>query len=1150
MVPDLEDDSSENVACVLEMFTEYKEVLEMIQTLPQTYKNHLELNAQKFKDILKLYQEQPHLLDKNIEELLNLLMQYVLDKNAEDDLKHAAFKYMYIISNVRNHKVTVRYLTHEITDMETILQMLEAQKLDDLTNWETRYMLLLWLSILAMNPFHMSRLDSTITSDKLTVMERIFNICKQYSLAGDSCCAAAAYLSSKFLTRNDVKDKYLAQFFDWACQVNENLTVDVKYGILASVAAILKHGKREDLLPYSNKLLHWIINSQYKETNGALVHKYSIKIIQRIGLTLLMPTIAAWRYQRGSRSLSANLCAGDQPVKSLPLVQTVATTETSEDIHVPEQIEDVLEELLLGLRNCDGVARWSAAKGVGRVTNRLPRELADEVLSSVLEVFSVRETHHAWHGGCLALAELAKKGLLLPARLPEIVPLMLQALRYDVVQGFVSVGAHIRDAACYVAWAFARAYESAELAPFVNSVAAALVCTAAFDREINVRRAASAAFQENVGRLGTFPHGIDILTAADFYSVGVRTTAYLEISVHIAQYGEYAVPLVSHLVELKVDHWDSAIRELCAKALHKLTFKTPEYMSSKVLPELFRKTETINVNSRHGAILAIGEVIYAFSIIAAQEGKALEDLVASDIIIKAGNVVDTVRRREQFKGLGGELMKLACSDLIEKLSKAEVKYNREITDDWLRQIEDCLNHKVPAIRQRACGALAEMLKCYYSSTTDEAILEHRQQMIVRFTNQLRADNETSRMGYAFAIGSFPKVCLIGNLNAILVALIRCAKIDSQIMWAESRTAAVKAIISVCETVGAEALGDYVEPVFECFMRSLGEYTIHTRGDIGAWVREAAMAGLHSLVLLLKETPHLTPEMVKSVMLGLSQQAVEKIERTRALAGKLFANLVHNCPYVPDYERVGTIFTADCTDQILWLFGQHTFPKFCELLALPEYSESVMLGIITSIGDLTETLMKHSSAALFAFLKSQTDKPEELSRLGKVIVRVFAQNQNVERVSCAMLVFLDLLLSSGSFSKVFNDDAEFSTQILALSRSEIKGSKKIYKILASINVFCQLIQFESVRRKALIQISVLLGHSVMHVRKTTATKFYEALIIHSDCLDIPGDDLDEVMTYLSEGNWDGSVQEVRTMRNDVCKLLGVPPPITPGSSQNK
>jgi len=35
------------------------------------------------------------------------------------------------------------------------------------------------------------------------------------------------------------------------------------------------------------------------------------------------------------------------------------------------------------------------------------------------------------------------------------------------------------------------------------------------------RRAASAAFQENVGRQGhdNFPNGIDILTAADYYTL-------------------------------------------------------------------------------------------------------------------------------------------------------------------------------------------------------------------------------------------------------------------------------------------------------------------------------------------------------------------------------------------------------------------------------------------------------------------------------------------------------------------------------------------------------------------------------------------------------------------------------------------------------
>jgi hypothetical protein len=37
------------------------------------------------------------------------------------------------------------------------------------------------------------------------------------------------------------------------------------------------------------------------------------------------------------------------------------------------------------------VVRWSAAKGIGRVTSRLTSVLSDEVLSSVLELFSPGE---------------------------------------------------------------------------------------------------------------------------------------------------------------------------------------------------------------------------------------------------------------------------------------------------------------------------------------------------------------------------------------------------------------------------------------------------------------------------------------------------------------------------------------------------------------------------------------------------------------------------------------------------------------------------------------------------------------------------------------------------------------------------------------
>lgn len=43
--------------------------------------------------------------------------------------------------------------------------------------------------------------------------------------------------------------------------------------------------------------------------------------------------------------------------------------------------------------------RWSAAKGIGRVTGRLPHELAEEVVSSVLGLFTPSESEGAWHGG-------------------------------------------------------------------------------------------------------------------------------------------------------------------------------------------------------------------------------------------------------------------------------------------------------------------------------------------------------------------------------------------------------------------------------------------------------------------------------------------------------------------------------------------------------------------------------------------------------------------------------------------------------------------------------------------------------------------------------------------------------------------------------
>jgi len=131
------------------------------------------------------------------------------------------------------------------------------------------------------------------------------------------------------------------------------------------------------------------------------------------------------------------------------------------------------------------------------------------------------------------LAELCRRGLLLPNRLANFVPILEKALVFDINLGNHSVGAGVRDAACYVVWSFARAYTPDIMKPHVDTLSNMLIIESLFDREVNCRRAASATFQECVGRQGNFPHGIEILTEADYFTLSNRVNAYLNVSCFI-----------------------------------------------------------------------------------------------------------------------------------------------------------------------------------------------------------------------------------------------------------------------------------------------------------------------------------------------------------------------------------------------------------------------------------------------------------------------------------------------------------------------------------------------------------------------------------------------------------------------------------------
>ncbi|XP_030759284.1 tubulin-specific chaperone D [Sitophilus oryzae] len=1133
------------LACALDYFSEYEEVLQMIDNLKNIIVSERSIQEkayEKYSFILSQYIEQPHLLDTHINSILQKLIDIVRNTLNPVELKHIAFSYMFVVVNVRGYKDIVRHLPHEVADFEPVLQLLEAQDPNDSDTWTTRYILLLWLSIIIMIPFHLSRFDgfNENTSDQKTVMTRVLEVIKIYAVVPDKCRDAAAFLSYKFITRNDVKEVHLKPFIDWVMvqSLASNSNVFVKYGTLSCIATIIKHGKREDVLPHARVLLEWIINSEFKENSGSNVQKLVYKIIQRIGLTFLPPLIASWRYQRGNRSLAANLSAGGD-------LRTSTSNEIPDlnvNINIPDEVEEVIDQLIQGLRCPDSVVRWSAAKGVGRVTARLPKDLADEVVGSVLELLGPRENDAAWHGGCLALAELGRRGFLLPERLPQVVPLILKALVYDEPRGYSSVGSHIRDAACYVCWSFARAYEPKDLAPFVQDIASTLLVVTCFDKEINCRRAASAAFQENVGRQGTFPHGIDILTTADFYAVSVRNNAYLNISVYIAQFEEYTIPLIEHLVARKVDHWDCSIRELTAKSLYNLTSLAPEYMVAKVLPILFRKTETIDLNCRHGAVLAIGEIIHALSKISPLSDNHLQSVK---------NLIPQFQEKLYFRGLGGELMKQACSDFIGKCCLAKLPLHTDpVLDDWLALLNDCLSYEVSNVRLAAISALPVLLDEYFST---EAKSEINKIIVKGYISEIRSETKQStRMGHALALGSLPKYILQPYFEDIFSSLINASKITpNTLKWAEGRRDSIKALTSIISTIlscnGKDLQESHISKFYDILFEGLEDYTQDKRGDIGAWVREVSVNGLQVLTLHISEycSNFITSDLMNRILSNIAQQAVEKIDRTRALAGKVFYSFIYNNNRVPNilhHDELCVIFSQEECDNLNWNSASSTFPKFVQLLQFQPYTYNVLLGLICSIGGLTESLVKSSSLSFFTYLKQEIkDKGvEEIIRICEIVYKIFGDHQKEDRITVSLLRFLDKLFDSGCIKLILDDpNSDFAKRLLKMVQIEIAGCKDIYKLIDGISVLCQFIQVPGdVCQTALVQLSILLCHRQPYVRRSTSTKLYESLLVSGDSSCIPPENIDEVMQTLSDTNWEVSIEEIRPKRNGLCNLMGV------------
>lgn len=263
------------------------------------------------------------------------------------------------------------------------------------------------------------------------------------------------------------------------------------------------------------------------------------------------------------------------------------------------------------------------------------------------------------------------------------------------------------------------------------------------------------------------------------------------------------------------------------------------------------------------------------------------------------------------------------------------------------------------------------------------------------------------------------------------------------------------------------------------MISLEDYTVDRRGDVGAWVREAALTGieLFTLKLLSWDSSKIPPSIVGQFMPCLAQQAVEKIDRTRGHAGRIFHTILHakssegnTVPGIRAREQLLEIFPENC--DVKWAVESETFPMFVKMLRLKEYSERMLLGLVVSVGGLTERLVKNSSQSLFNELNSMSS--EEIKLFCSNILSLFNAFQKNDRVTLPFLKFLDQVFTSSCLDSVLQDpNSGFPLDLLLLCKNELVKCGDPNKLMASSEVFCQLLQVKKVFQKNINKISFLL-----------------------------------------------------------------------------
>ena len=768
-------------------------------------------------------------------------------------LPRAVNKVLYVLCKIRGSKVVSRFLANDARLMEEMVGAFEKWSLIGMV-WEERYMMLLWLGHLVLTPFDLESVGSVLPEQTCAtgnveeaflemdvpealplIAKRVLAASARYLGVAGKEREAAVTLMIRLALRPDMRKMGLLKaLVNWAVlwlqgktvkQIKEEQSISIyeHLGVLSFLASLVAAADTEVVKPFLLTiftLLQTIITNQTKVHNeivsSAMGRKLHVKVMRASTVAVLN-------------------------------VQSTEPATGSEDLF-GTVLEDTIGYLLTALADKDTPVRYAASKALSVITVKLDPAMAAEVCEAVIASLEENVLWHdvvessngatpssptlesgnkkrdlssvdslKWHGLVLTLSHLLFRRCEPPSQLPAVLNALILALGFEQRSSTgYSTGTNIRDAACFGIWSLARRYSIKELAAIDTSTIRAsghyesslsilqimaneLVVAGCLDPSGNIRRGASAALQELIGRHpDTVNSGINIVQVVDYHAVALRSRAIKEVSVNAAALGSlYWYALLDGLHGWRgIDAPDADSRRQAAEAIGLLSNVKHEGPSGFAIEQILKSLRRLRdreVEKRHGLLLAATAIV---------SGTA----ISSDPLSVASFAVAVAQMWELFASesffmddylkiaaLRPELTAEAACSLIAALATIHHQHSKrfdspspEILAKCLLIIDLSLNRGEEEVIEKASQAADAIFDLVNREVFDDLVRGWTSRLVSQQPGRTRGDGPLAALGSVYH-----RYKNEGSMQAcILTTVLSCCDVDRKI---ETKVAALKCL---------------------------------------------------------------------------------------------------------------------------------------------------------------------------------------------------------------------------------------------------------------------------------------------------------------------------------------------------------------------